>query len=608
MNSLNEYYQAIETQNVFAHHHFSSSLKRIQNEAEGETEKEKLYTELLAMDFMLNEGKLIGMFQTVSEQGDTIYEYPSSKDIKPEMIHYLFQRIKETTNFSAKARYAQVIVNCADKTNAGKAIPLLVDAYIGFIQQLLSQPFVAGERCYMIRSAFENLYPHVLKSRYRYEEINELFKKLVFDDAALSPTFRVSMINYLFEQRKHFPKETLVNCLSICERIYSTPEGKEIRVLEDLWTVTGSLIRSVSGDATIWQSRLAEAYEKQIDEVSHDTSGMAAMDSCKRAIEKYRLAKNEIKVKELSIKYTDLRKKLKLSKVETNFEVNELNKHFNHFKTCFKKLLKEKSSMEIIEFIINAPQLFPQVSLLKKRGKDRQRDFTDYIRLLKADSNKNFSKEIITKEEHELNKLYESYHFDIQLYINHQLLLIFYLGYTYDRINYHTIIGFLKERSWIGKNLSRVDSGGDTITYNWLSLLGPALYELFFGFEGYFKKIKGHMNIVLPLDSLTLKFEGLLRDFARIAGAQTIINAKGNIREMYIEELLDTEEVQKFFSEDDLMLFRYIFVSRLGLNLRNQIAHCFYGYNQYSLDKVLLVLMAILKLGKYTINVSEPVA
>jgi len=113
---------------------------------------------------------------------------------------------------------------------------------------------------------------------------------------------------------------------------------------------------------------------------------------------------------------------------------------------------------------------------------------------------------------------------------------------------------------------------------------------------------------VMVMDSLTLKFEGLLRDFALLNGAQTIVHAKDVIREMFIEELLGTEEIQKLFSEDDRLLFRYVFVSKYGLNLRNQVAHSFMLPHHYTFDKVLLVLMAILRLGKYEINAKEPVS
>jgi len=606
MKTLEDYYGWIDTLNVHAHHHVSSAIKKLQDELESQQEKDILAAELFAMDFMLNDGQIEGIFKRIAEDGTTVFEYPNPKEITPEMTDYLLERMGKTGNHSAKARYAQVVANTTGAATSGKAIRALIDGYIDFTNQLIATPFVAGERCYMIRSAIENMYPHSIKSSYSLNEVKELILTTTLTRGILSPTFRVSMMEFLFEQRKHFDRKDLEQCLLQAEEMYNTSDAAELRVMEELSRVAISLIRSVGGDMKIWNNRLAEAYEHSIDET--ESSGMGAMIDCQNAIQKYKLAKNEAKVHELSLRYTELRKKLKFTTVETNFNVTELNKHFNHFKAGIKKILPSHTDMDVIHFVVNEPVLFPQMELIKKRVQKGERNFLDYVTLYKADTNKNFTKKISEKEEHDLNKLHEQYHMDIEMFINQQLMLCFYYGYTHDKINYHSVIRFIQTHSWIGGNLTKTNSGGEAVTYNWLSVLSPALYELFNIFELRFKKMKAPVIPVLPLDSLTLKFEGLLRDFARLLGANTIVNAKGVIREMFIEELLETKEIQAKFNEDDRMLFRYVFVGRFGLNLRNQIAHCFLLPDQYTLEKTLLVLIAILRLGKYKIKTDNPVS
>jgi hypothetical protein len=607
MKTLKEYYDWVEQQNVHDHHHVSTSIKKLQDELINQSEKDILKAEIFAMDFMLRDGKIEGVYKTTTEEGDTIFEYPNPKDITPEMVEYYFERINKTKNASAKSRYAQVALNCCQKVDTAKAVQYLVDSYISFIRNLISQPFVAGERCYMIRSAFENFYLSSIKSKYRSNDTNELLKKNVFEDGTLSASFRVSMIEFLFIHRRNFDKSVLVEIASLCEKLYNKGDTSELRVMEDLYKVALSIVQSTGGDAKLWHNRLAEAYELEINNNTHDESGIGAMEMCRNALQKYRLAKNEIKIAELTVLYAELRKKLKFGKIEHNFDVKELNKHFNQFKKSFKKILKNHSPHDIIIFFVNEPKLFPPLLLLKKRVQNRKKGFLDFITLLKLDINKNFQIKISSKEERELNALYEAYHFDMQLYVSHQIQLIFYLGFTHGKINYQTLINYIKEKTWIGQNLSRIDSGGELRTYNWLSVLGPGLFELFSAIEASFKRGNGALNIVLALDSLTLKFEGLLRDFARLTGAETVVQVKDIIREMYIEDLLETEQIQNFFTEDDRMFFKYVFVSKYGLNLRNQIAHSFLKPHQYNLDKVLLVLVAILRLGKYNINTNNPV-
>jgi hypothetical protein len=55
-----------------------------------------------------------------------------------------------------------------------------------------------------------------------------------------------------------------------------------------------------------------------------------------------------------------------------------------------------------------------------------------------------------------------------------------------------------------------------------------------------------------------------------------------------------------------MLLFDYVFSNEGGLNLRNNIAHCFYSENEYHPDKMLLLLAVLLRLGKYNIK-TEPI-
>ena len=110
----------------------------------------------------------------------------------------------------------------------------------------------------------------------------------------------------------------------------------------------------------------------------------------------------------------------------------------------------------------------------------------------------------------------------------------------------------------------------------------------------------------MPIDSLTLKFEGVLRDFAALIGVTTTITGKGNVlREKYIEELLVDKEIKKYFNEDDLLFFNYLFVSKDGMNLRNNIAHSFFKPNNYSFQIMHLLICAFMRIGKYKIKIND---
>ena len=73
---------------------------------------------------------------------------------------------------------------------------------------------------------------------------------------------------------------------------------------------------------------------------------------------------------------------------------------------------------------------------------------------------------------------------------------------------------------------------------------------------------------------------------------------------MYIEELLALEAIQKYFDENDLLFFRYLFVAKEGMNLRNNVAHSFYRFDNYNFHMMHLLICAFLRIGKYKVKAS----
>jgi hypothetical protein len=143
--------------------------------------------------------------------------------------------------------------------------------------------------------------------------------------------------------------------------------------------------------------------------------------------------------------------------------------------------------------------------------------------------------------------------------------------------------------------------------YNWVSLIAPSLFEYFkqthFGINSL---TNPQTNYILAIDSLTIKFEGALRDFGKKIGIVPTVSGKKNVlREKYIEEILSDEALKKYFNENEIFFFNYLFVSKDGFNLRNNIAHAFFKFNNYSYELMHLVMLAFLRLSKYDLKASN---
>lgn len=163
-------------------------------------------------------------------------------------------------------------------------------------------------------------------------------------------------------------------------------------------------------------------------------------------------------------------------------------------------------------------------------------------------------------------------------------------------LNYDNFNDFLKN-TWIG-NLSKFHKEDIEIEESWLSLLQPGLYNFFslFEYQTLHDKIKTD-SYILCIDSLTLKFEGILRDFIRFLGGSTIKIKNGASEEILLEEMFEHKVIKETFEEAEIELFKFVF-TRQGNNIRNNVAHCFYKSVDYNFRKISMVLLCILRISR----------
>ncbi|MCA6068966.1 DUF4209 domain-containing protein [Chryseobacterium sp. RG1] len=170
-------------------------------------------------------------------------------------------------------------------------------------------------------------------------------------------------------------------------------------------------------------------------------------------------------------------------------------------------------------------------------------------------------------------------------------------------LNYQNFSNFLKG-TWIGQP-TKFYKGDIEIEESWLTLLQPGLYNFFslFEYQTIHNKLKTD-SFILSIDSLTLKFEGILRDFIRLCGGTTIKIKNGISEEILLEEMLEHKVIKETYEEAEIELFKLVF-TRQGLNIRNDIAHGFYKLSDYNLKKISLILLCILRISRFEFGVEQ---
>ena len=71
--------------------------------------------------------------------------------------------------------------------------------------------------------------------------------------------------------------------------------------------------------------------------------------------------------------------------------------------------------------------------------------------------------------------------------------------------------------------------------------------------------------------------------------------------------LLHEPELVKFINQDDLFFLKYLLIEKAGLNLRNMVAHSLIKYEEYAFDYMNLLIIGLIRLGKYDFkNIKMP--
>ena len=343
-------------------------------------------------------------------------------------------------------------------------------------------------------------------------------------------------------------------------------------------------------------------FRKQDDKI-----GMMPLRFYSESMSCFKSAGNKISFGRVSKKFQDQKSKLNLGRFRYPVKKSNLIQieKFNQNKI---EILKIKSSIFILDYLVFGIDILPHKSIYEIRNKNEWFESMVFSKI-EFDINKN----IIKRNTNEKNILNESkfkkYHLYMQLFTIPFLIELFIQTTLKNKIGFVQIIQFLQENSWLGRFLSATNSEGEMRNYYWTELIKPSIAQFFSTFEVDIKT-EGTLihSYMLCIESLSLKFEGILRDFSKRAGLSTvIINSNGVIKEKTTEALLrdGQDKLLEFFPKSDLMLFWYVFTKE-GINLRNDIAHCYYRYPMnFSLEKMVLLIISILKIGSRRINYIE---
>lgn len=160
-----------------------------------------------------------------------------------------------------------------------------------------------------------------------------------------------------------------------------------------------------------------------------------------------------------------------------------------------------------------------------------------------------------------------------------------------DRLARHCVATFF------GKEINEQTLNDALLHSRWVR---PARHEQFREASKHFARQDWYASGTI----LALAYEGFLRDWLRAAGYPAIkYNPEGTTSDELLNSLAWSTKVETLLSRDYLAMVRYLLCDpKLGLNLRNEVAHANAAPHSFSPGVVLLIALAIIRLSLLQVN------
>lgn len=575
---LKDYYNYIENDNSLSFDfNLSKNLISLRDKYKQNTQKKKCSFEIYYNDFRFEKGKLKPELTYANGK-----HYPNL-ELFDDDLKYIIERAEKTNNPKHKAKYNHLLWESPIKNN--KFCKQAIINYLEFLNLVISEENGNLENR-EIQSIYENLFVLTQIINFKKEEtISLLLSNLSLNN--INGYNKFHLMKFVCKQGKKIEKNVLKEFYNYSNDVIENELYQEFK--KEYLNLLILLSKKTGKDAKPYHNLLAETHLKESEK--HKES-FIVHDYYIKALKQFQIAGNSQKVEDVTLLIEKEKDNLNFKEIKVEHSSDELQQWYESLDRLTTELTEKYPSKDIYEYLILSEQIFPKARVLDETFKT---PLMDLVSTMNFDLNRNVNESSISS----LNP----YYIHIKNFTLRHLLLVFSKGTKNGKISFQSLKDFLTDNTWYGIDFSIINPDRKKVVFKWIDLLLPSLNSFFEQSEIDLKTHKNNpMGYILSVDSLTLKFEGVLRAFSRQIGAQTIdIKENGTRERISIDKLLENEKLTSIIPADDIAFFKFLF-SKDKLNLRNNIAHCFYKPTDYSASIVWLLICAFLKLGNFEFN------
>lgn len=571
----------------------------------GDAEKaKKCQIELDTLNFITNSNTLSCTYAGTNSEGSP-FEYPNIKLFKDDDFVYLIKRLNETNNEYLKARYSHVLWH-SPKKHVDYA-KIATKSYLE-IAKLLYQTIDESDIKSLgihVTNTLENaiLIASQLKDKNILDSAKNFLLRIVRDFSRKDSQYlNTSLLLFMLDQKKVFKRDDFEGLeVEIYDIAQAEGDFRKIDVLQ-----LGKKVDLKLGNNNLfWDKEIAECYESMSYKRDDDTK-LVSTQFAQEAAKYFKLAKEENKTQELTERYQHLKENMRLGKFSTKIDLTEIM----DFVREFSDEVSNKRIEQILPTLMYDRNILPSYSELEQQANNQKKNnpilFLATTSII--DNNGHISEYFSSDKDSFHHAILQNFDFSLLFYRNHLLREIFFKSVLKGNITPSKFTQFMREKTWLGQNITRTYKQGEQEVYNWLNLIMPSINEYLAQLHFYLTNQNNPLNFVLCIDSLTIKIEGILRDMVNMGGGTSFLfkldkAGKNVAREKDINALLHEEVIKTLISKDDLLFLKYLLVEKAGLNLRNKVSHSLFRHSQsYSIEYMNLLIVAILRLAKNEYN------
>ncbi|HHT9124967.1 MAG TPA: DUF4209 domain-containing protein [Candidatus Brocadiia bacterium] len=505
----------------------------------------------------------------VTENGKTI-NVPEITDFKDDSIEYFKKRTHETKNTVLKARYSDFVWEIKKDPSFGK---VAVDCYLELLEDYYQKTWFFRLADAFYRIIYLSMLKVVNDAKFRIikEKLFDYLDKMIKDG---HHRFCLELLDAF----THIKKERTIDdeynkALSISQQCAQHFRKAQNFYLERSFLEIEEKLNSIYSHADLFRMTRERRAQSFVDEAlfrEEKNDFLAAAIIYQDALKIYQQLGDREKINLYKNKLTEANKKsvkgFKRVSIETRIPNEEIEKLTDII------LIAPNLNEALIRLVFD--DLLPNYQDLVKQTEDMKT--TNPLQFL-------VNTQVIDKEGHLLSVDKDP---SYSILIRNSMLHIKFKTILINRI----IERLIQEKGLNKDNL---------ILYlkNWGLIDDNNLKIIEHGIERYFAE-----DYISSMCILVPQLEAVIRSLLKKGGIQTISFERGttSTQESNLSELLERPEVREIFGETLHWYIKLVSVEKLGLNLRNDIAHGLIEFEKCNLSNTNIILHIFILLTRYT--------